>query len=145
MRRILATAGLPLALLFGGAESASAQSYAQQVWNQLQQVYDLAAGSDYTLRNYIIGHLADDGEDSWTFPLEGGSDYLITGACDNDCSDLDIVVRDEKGAAVAEDQTTDDVPVVRFDTRGSGRYTVEVKMYACSASPCYFGFGVFER
>ena len=135
----------PLALLAAAPGAASAQSYAQQVWDQLQRVYDIAAGEDYTLQNYIIGALNDDGTDSWTFPLDAGTSYLITGACDTDCSDLDIVVTDENGNTVAQDQTTDDIPVVQFTTRGSGRHTVEITMYACSANPCYFGFGIFER
>jgi hypothetical protein len=145
MRRIAGSLLFALVLCAGTAAPASAQSYAQQVWNQLQRVYDVADGNAYSLRNYIIGKLNNGARDTWTFTLEANTSYLITGACDNDCSDLDIFINDPSGTQVAKDDTADDIPVVRFDTRGAGRYTVEIRMYACSANPCYFGFGIFQR
>jgi hypothetical protein len=83
--------------------------------------------------------------DRWTFRFDQGSEYGITGACDEDCSDLDIVVEDANGNVMASDEADDDFPVVFFTPRSGGNYTVNVKMYSCSQQPCYFGFGVFNR
>jgi hypothetical protein len=145
MRHMLAGTAVAIAMLLGGAQDASAQTYAQQVWTQLQRVYSVANANDYTLRNYILGHLDQGATDSWTFPLRANTEYIVTGACDNDCSDLDIFIKNAGGTEVARDETADDIPVVRFRTGAAGRYTVDVKMYACSSAPCYFGFGVFQR
>lgn len=132
-----------VALAFGGARPLHAQNYASQVWNQLQvmrQSYD-----SYSLQNYVIGHIGEGRTDSWTFGMAGESSFVIAGACDTDCSDLDIVVKDAAGNVVGKDDTDDDVPIVHFSTKGGGKYTIEVKMYDCSESTCYFGFGVFQK
>lgn len=145
MRRLAAGTVVALALLAASAEQGQAQSYAQQVWAQLQKMHDVVGARDYNLQNYIIGQLGEGNTDTWTFPMRANTDYIITGACDNDCSDLDITVKDASGRVVEKDATTDDVPVVRFTPGSSARFTVEVKMYACSSAPCYFGFGVFQK
>jgi hypothetical protein len=145
MRLLIASTAVALGLVLGSPSDAAAQSYAQQVWNQLQRVYSVANASEYRLRNYIVGHLNSGNSDSWTFPLTANTEYLVTGACDNDCSDLDIFIKDANGNTIAQDTSTDDIPMVRFTTRAAGRYTVDVRMYQCSVNPCYFGFGIFHK
>lgn len=135
---------LGLVSVLGGAREVSAQSYAQEVWAQLQEAYTVAAGSDYNLRNYILGSLNQSADSRWTFPLQAATEYVIIGACDTDCSDLDIEVLGPGGDVVARDDTADDVPVVTFRPTSAGTFSVRVNMYACSAQPCYFGFGIFE-
>jgi hypothetical protein len=145
MRRFVAGAAVALALLVSSADQGHAQSYAQQVWTQLQRMHDVAGANDFSLQNYIVGHLREGNTDSWTFTFAADKDYIITGACDNDCSDLDLTVTDGNGQVVEKDTTTDDVPVLRFRAGTNARYTVGVRMYACSSAPCYFGFGVFQK
>lgn len=135
-----------LSLLISVPASLNAQTYARQVWNQLQAVYDeISDGSSFTLNNYIIGKLADGAKDTWTFPLTRGREYLIIGVCDNDCSDVDLTVKDGSGSVVVKDEGIDDTPVTRFRVTGSGRFTVEVTMADCDDAPCFFGFGLFEK
>ena len=124
---------------------ATAQDAAGTVWSQLEAVYDWADGEGYSTRNYLIGKLEEDESDTWTMTLYGGNDYLIIGACDGDCGDLDITVLDESGDPVARDTETDDVPVVELNLEEQGRYQIQVKMYACSVEPCYFGLGIFYK
>ena len=122
------------------------QDYADQVWTQLQGAYEMYVEfEDFYLKNYIIGALNSGSTDSWTFSLDGGTGYAITGACDEDCTDLDIVVEDANGNVVARDEADDDYPIVEFTANRSGSYTVNVKMYTCTEEPCYFGFGIFYR
>jgi hypothetical protein len=122
------------------------QDYADQVWNQLQEDYAMyVEADDFFLKNYIIGALNSGRTDSWTFTLDQGTGYAITGACDEDCTDLDIVVEDANGNVVARDEADDDRPIVEFSPNRSASYTVNVKMYSCVEEPCYFGFGIFYR
>ena len=97
------------ALLVLAPSDAQAQTYAQQVWNQLQAHYTVVSSQgNYTLRNYIMGSLRDDATDAWTFNFNSGDDYMITAACDNDCSDIDVTVKDSAGNVVQRDTETDD-------------------------------------
>jgi len=124
---------------------AAAQSHANLVWKQLEAVYTTAHDQGYSTRNYILGKLDEGESDSWTLRLYGGNDYAIIGACDGDCKDVDITVLDDDGNVVKRDTSTDDLPVVEFSLKNTGRYTIKVNMYSCSTEPCYFGMGVFYR
>ena len=136
--------GLGLTAFTPGASGA--QSYAQQVWDQLQSRYqDVTRLGDYTLMNYVMGKLNDDAKDTWTFPLSSSTAYVLTAACDNDCSDIDLRVTDPSGGVVVEDVQRNDFPVVAFIPPRSATYTIEITMYACRSNPCYFGFGIFQR
>jgi len=135
------------ALLLLAPASLSAQSYAQQVWDQLQSHYRTIAknSSDWYLRNYVMGKLQNRRLDSWTFAFDKGTDYIITGACDNDCQDVDIQLKDSDDHVVERDDKADDTPVISFKPKQSGRYTIEITMTQCKDDPCYFGFGIFTK
>ena len=62
-----------LLLLLIAPRGLAAQSYAQQVWDQLQAHYKTIAknSSDWYLRNYVMGKLKEEGTDSRTFSLLG--------------------------------------------------------------------------
>jgi hypothetical protein len=133
-------------LLFVAPAPLVGQDYVNQVWNQLQGDYvDYVEDDDFLLKNYIVGALNSGRTDSWTFTLNQGTGYAITGACDQDCTDLDIVVQNASGNVVASDELDDDYPIVEFTPSSTGPYTVKVTMYTCSEEPCYFGFGIFYR
>jgi hypothetical protein len=132
-------------LLSASAVEVEAQSYTQTVWDQLQRAYTRVNQDDYRLRNYILGRLNDSDTDSWSFHLSAGTTYMVIGACDQDCSDIDMAVKDEDGEVVASDYANDDYPVMVFTPTSSGRFTIDTSMYDCGASYCYFGFGIFEQ
>ncbi len=145
-QRVSLTCSLLFALALLLPHTSQAQVYADQVWQQLQGHYTVISNQgNYGLQNTIMGRINDDGSDSWTFPFESGNSYIITAACDNDCSDIDVSVNDSSGNVVAQDTENDDTPVVSFSPKSSGRYTVEVKMYECSSNPCYFGFSIYAQ
>ena len=126
-----------------GASPASAQSYADTVYYQLQDWYDDYSSDGYSVQNYIIGTLNEDEEDSWTFYFKGGYDYKLVGVCDEDCSDIDMAIYDGKGRLLDEDVLEDDYPIVDVSVATGGNYKVELDMYSCSVEPCYFGFAIF--
>ncbi len=144
IRGLFAVVAMTLATM-AFPHQAESQGPAGTVWTQLEAVYDWADAEGYSTRNYIIGKLDEDEKDTWTMTLYGGNDYLIIGACDGDCGDLDIALLDEYDNTVARDTETDDVPVVELSLKNQGRYQIQVTMYSCSVEPCYFGLGIFYK
>jgi hypothetical protein len=134
------------ALLFlATASPCSAQSYAALVWSQLESHYSQAADEGYESRNYIIGRLDDDEEETWRINLFAGNTYRITGACDGDCQDIDLVLLNEDGTELDSDLLVDDVPVLNYTIKATGPYSIRVIMAQCKEDPCYFGLGVFFK
>lgn len=133
-----------LALVALVPSRAEAQSYANEVWKQLETVYEKMAEKKYDSRNYIIGKMRDDATDTWTLTFEKGRSYQIMGVCDSDCSDLDITLFDGE-TKLEEDLLDDDVPIVSFEPKRTMQVSIRVSMAACSDSPCYFGIGIFVK
>lgn len=138
---------LAVGVLLVGPAALSAQSYAQQVWDQLQVHYKAVAktSDDWILTNYIMGHLRGTAIESWTFTLVKGKEYIVTGACDNDCTNVDLTLTDPDDKVVAEDTKDDDTPVLVLRADRDGTYTIAVSIKACKESPCYYGFGLFTK
>jgi hypothetical protein len=89
----------------------------------------------------VTGRLAQGGRQMTNIQAPRGTTYFI-GVCDENCRDLDLIVRDASGREVDRDEETDDVPIVAVETR-AGTYTVEVSMAACTGQ-CHWGVGVFR-
>jgi hypothetical protein len=143
MRRIQALSIallVPLALV-AGHQQAHAQ-FSTQVRAQLASIaWD--GGFDQT-HNTLVDHLNDGQHQFVTAYLTAGTTYMIVGACDEDCSDLDFTLYDPYGNYLAEDTEGDDYPTVFVTPRISGMYRLKVKMYACYTSPCYWGVGIYR-
>jgi hypothetical protein len=77
--------------------------------------------------------------------LYGSTTYLIVGACDIDCSDLDLELFDENWNAVDVDLRPSDTPMVTVTPARTAVFHVRTTMAECGASPCAMGFGVFSR
>lgn len=124
---------------------ANGQSYADLVWNQLQSAYAMASEDGYTPDNYIVGKLQEGATNSWTWTFYDADSYLIVGACDGDCADIDLSLENENGVEIASDTAADDVPLLRVTPSVTANYTVNVTMYDCNAEPCYFGIATFFK
>ncbi|MFQ5529939.1 MAG: hypothetical protein ACE5FP_06260 [Gemmatimonadota bacterium] len=144
LRTLVVVVAVALMFALSSPPPVQAQSSANVVWTQMQSAYTAANLNGYTLRNYVIGRLDPSASDTWTFPLRAGKEYVIVGACDEDCTDVDVTVT-QGSAQVASDVTTDDHPVVGFTAGKGGVHEIVIKMYSCDASFCYFGFGLFEN
>lgn len=72
--------------------------------------------------------------------LTGGAQYSFIGACDGDCTNVDIELIDMRtGGVVASDMLPDDYPVVNFSPPANGQYMVRMLMQTCTVAPCYAG------
>lgn len=138
-----------LALVVLAASPASGQSR-QLVMNQLQNAASIFSSENYTTSRLssgtpTVGLIGDGTRAYLELQLEGGRDYLISGFCDEDCSDLDLVLRSEQGEILATDDELDDVPILRLTPSASGRYLLGITMVDCETELCYFGYSVFEK
>ena len=75
----------------------------------------------------------------WQVNLQGATQYRFIGACDNECSNMDIELIDASGAVVASDKAPDDFPVVNFTPASNGQYLVRAILQTCTIGPCYVG------
>ena len=76
--------------------------------------------------------------------LSPGSQYVILGVCDNDCSDLDLNLS-KGGMELDKDSTTDDWPLLTVTPTSSPNYEVKVTMYACSTPNCGYQLSIWKR
>ena len=105
----------------------------------------LGVGSYQLFSDPYIDTLTSDGEDRLTFTLTKGATYAIIGVCDEDCSDIDLELYDANGNSISVDRADDDYPIVRVTPAWTGQFSLEVDMYNCSASYCYYGIGIYRQ
>ncbi len=130
----------------GGARSRTSASsgmseYTQQVAGYLSRLNDNTqkAGFKRVVAGPVYGSLNDDAEGTHDMTVVGGNDYVLFGACDNDCTDLDLLIYDPDGDLVRRDVEADDRPVLIFSPRKSGKYKIKVVMAVCRDEPCRYG------
>lgn len=126
--------------------SSEGDRWERVVRQQLDNAGRVATDRGYAMSHEIfMGRLEDDQNESLNIPLDGGTQYILVGTCDQDCSDVDLTIYDPDGNEVDSDLETDDKPVLQLTARNSGRYRVKVSMVACSANPCRYGVGVWAK
>jgi hypothetical protein len=77
--------------------------------------------------------------------LVAGQQYGFIGACDGDCTNVDIeLISMTTGGVVANDMLPDDFPIATYRPDANGQYMVRLLMQACTRSPCYAGFRVIS-
>lgn len=79
------------------------------------------------------------------YRLRAGRSYLFQGACDQDCSDVDLELLDPRGELIERDVLVNDRPVARVTPAATGDYTVRIWLAQCSVEPCYVGVRAYER
>lgn len=135
-----------LAACGGGARSAgssnsSTSEYTQQVKGYLDRLATNAGkqGFKRVVAGPVFGSLNDDAKSSHDMTVVADREYVLFGACDNDCTDLDLLIYDGSGSLVRRDVATDDRPVLVFTPSKSGKYRIDVVMATCSDEPCRYG------
>lgn len=136
-------------VILGLATPANAQDrFTREVRAQLRAqagALNLLSGGEVEEAFYpFLGSLYNNYYKDVTYRLIGGTTYLFTGACDEDCSDLDLKLFDPDGDMVKKDTEPDDHPVILYTPEETGTYTIRVIMARCNRGPCKFGVGVFK-
>lgn len=124
---------------------------AQNQWEQ--QVRDQLSGSERLLQDsgfqlvesLRMGRLRRQAMENVVLDFEAGIQYFVVGACDNDCSDLNMELVDASGRIITEDMKKDALPILVHAPEMAGRYTVRVSMAACSSEPCFYGVVTYGR
>ncbi len=88
--------------------------------------------------------LNDEGH-SWTLHLEGGVTYLFQAACDQQCNNSDMEIRNSYNERIASDINGNAIPVVTITPPRAADYTLRIWLRHCSHEPCTVGFRTYRR
>jgi len=115
---------------------------ATSVSQQLEMVIREYGERGLSLAQPIIERdLADQQRDTVRVTLAGGSTYVVYGACDQDCTELKMQVRDEAGA-VLDSLTEMEDPILQMESPRTQEYRIIVSPI-CRMDPCRVGLAVF--
>jgi S1-C subfamily serine protease len=146
-QRSLFLIGALLAAAFVAAPAHAQNTYERLVIALLQQQHPY---NDYERSDQPdwIGQLRRAGQErqvEHTVRLEAGQAYRIVGACDNDCTRMDLEVFDGANAKVGTNASFDDHPYIDITPEVTGNYRVHPWVVECRARPCYGGVRVLKR
>ena len=133
-----------VAAVFLLASSAGAQSLSTKVNSELAGFVSLHPS--HTHVNTTTGIMPAQGSLIVQVYLQSGVSYIIGGACDVDCQDIDLSITEPGNSTTMDsDILTDDFPVLAFVAPRSGYANVTVAMPSCSTSWCSFGFAMVQQ
>lgn len=119
--------------------------YDSQVGGQVVAMTLLAMVDGYGLPQQYNGDLNDDNIEWVQVTLNGSGEHLVLGACDVDCSDLDLVLYDNAGKRLAADMQRDSIPTIRIPKGYTGSYRLKVVMASCSVGPCRYRVALYSK
>ncbi|GGQ93578.1 hypothetical protein [Deinococcus ruber] len=132
-----------------GLSGSVADRYQDQVRKNLQDRYD-----DWHAKSGSLTQLPDlrDMDVIYkgrfitiTYTLVAGRTYKIVGVCDDDCTNLDLELRDNSGTLIDRDNADNKIPVVDVKVRRTGDFKLKVIMTGCaSAGGCEYGVDVYR-
>jgi hypothetical protein len=130
---VMALAGL------ANAQELTISDYVRKLVAERQEAGEELVG------DIMIGEIGQDETIDYTFRIDPAKAYVVYGACDDDCTDVDLLASDEDGKAVDEDIEDDDAPVLVIMPGWAGdRLTVSVSMASCETDVCVTGVGLYE-
>ena len=134
-----------LAGLLSHTPAFAQNEYEEFVEEQIEELCDYIWCEFLDHVDYFIGSAAEGSSNSHSVEITAGEEYIVYAVCDQDCDDVDIFFYDPSGSLVANDssaQAHDDFPTAsaefEFEATSSGTYRLEVKIYGCSTSTCYY-------
>jgi len=146
MKRLILVLAALLALPLFSTPAAAQDEWVAQVRRYLSRGGAAFEQRGFTMTHEVYtGSLDDDEAENVTMTLRAGQQYMIAGACDNDCSDLDFTLYDAAGNEVDQDIELDDFPIVTVTPGRTAQYRVRVSMASCSAEPCRYGVGIWAK
>ena len=91
------------------------------------------------------GRATNDEEQDFSWDLEHGFEYQLVGVCDENCTDLDLILLDSSGNQVVQDLLVDDVPILEITPPQTETYVVRVRMATCSENSCAWRVDAYRR
>jgi hypothetical protein len=89
--------------------------------------------------------LNTDESSSFSLTLHQDSAYVVVGACDGDCTALQLELFAPTGYEVAVAREATDAPILRITARETGTYRLAVVMATCRVNPCWVEVATFHR
>jgi S1-C subfamily serine protease len=77
-----------------------------------------------------------DDETRVEFTLNGKVSYIVAGACDANCKDLDLEAFDAEGFSVSIDNNSDDEPYLYIEPVETGTFSIAPRIVSCTKEPC---------
>jgi hypothetical protein len=71
-------------------------------------------------------------------------DYMVLGVCDDDCTDLDVVVLGSQDEIVARDVDNTAEAVVQFSVESIEHLSIKAKMVSCSTTNCAYALQLLK-
>lgn len=139
MARSVTLASLALLAL---APVARSQEYREVLTAQFQAVQENMAPQGWSqdgsaFPGDIAVHFLEAGAQvGLEIDLEAGVEYMVLGACDRQCTDLDLTLMDMAGTEITSDVLEDDVPVLTFTAASSGAHILWLTMVSCGSGSC---------
>lgn len=116
------------------------QQLITQIGQLLTQYQNQFASGSSTIGNDTIVPMQPGHDHRYIVDLNAGAMYGFIGACDGDCTNVDIeLISMTTGGVVANDMLPDDYPIASYRPEANGQYMVRLLMQACTRSPCYAG------
>lgn len=107
---------------------------------------NLAAGFGSAGVRDVITGLQAGNEYRWNLgTLRGGQTYRILGACDQDCTDVDLFLEDSRGQQIGQDIALDDHPLIELTPGRDEQFTVRIRLVNCEVEPCYVAGRVLQQ
>ncbi len=115
-------------------------SYLDVSHASLQDVWREEGFDVQSIFHSSLGALEESERDTISLALPETEAVILTAVCDDDCSDVDLILLDPLGNILDEDTALDDTPALVT----TGPVQVVVSMVACSVEPCFYALGVFQ-
>ncbi len=91
----------------------------------------------------LIGKLKEKVEVPFTAKLSSDVSYTILGVCDDNCSDLNLTLKNKEGNKIANDEKQDGIPVISFTPTENSDYRITARPDKCTTEKCEFGMVLF--
>jgi hypothetical protein len=92
----------------------------------------------------LLGKVRNQVETPFRAILHPNVDYIFIGVCDENCQDLNLVLKDLNGQVMTFSKNPEGLPIIAFTPTSEGEYQIIASPGNCSITEgCNFGMGIF--
>jgi hypothetical protein len=109
-------------------------------------IIDTASDDEKLLGEVYTGELAQNEAAIFSVPINPDNMYMVYGACDFACGDIDLVILDTNGEVIDSDDGEDDVPMLSVIPDATGKQlNLRIEMQGCGQDKCIWALGIYEQ